>query len=81
MSCGTPVVAFNNGGTPEMVDHLSNGFIAKNKDPESLADGINYSIEHWDTFSPMSRKKVLTSYKEEIIAEKYKSLYNELLKV
>ncbi|MEX2411860.1 MAG: glycosyltransferase, partial [Candidatus Paceibacterota bacterium] len=29
MSCGTPVVAFNIGGVPDMVDHKENGYLAE----------------------------------------------------
>ena len=31
LSCGVPVVAFNTGGIPEMVEHKRNGYVAKQK--------------------------------------------------
>lgn len=45
LSCGTPVVAFNIGGIPEMIKHKSNGYLAKYKDSEDLAEGIAYCLE------------------------------------
>jgi glycosyltransferase involved in cell wall biosynthesis len=38
MSCGTPVVAFRNGSTPEIVDHGVSGFLAD--DVESALSGL-----------------------------------------
>ena len=45
LSCGTPVVAFNTGGIPEMIAHKSNGYLAKYKDAADLAAGIEYCID------------------------------------
>lgn len=45
LSCGTPVVAFNVGGIPEMIVHKSNGYLAKYKDAADLAAGIEYCID------------------------------------
>lgn len=43
-SCGTPVVAFNIGGIPELIDHKKNGYLAAYKDSHDLAEGIKYCI-------------------------------------
>jgi len=40
LSFGTPVVAFNAGGMPDMIEHLKNGYLAKLKSSEDLAAGI-----------------------------------------
>ena len=29
MACGTPCVGFQTGGIPEMIDHLKNGYVAR----------------------------------------------------
>lgn len=44
LSCGTPVVAFDTGGIPDLIKHKENGYLAKYKDAEDLANGINYCI-------------------------------------
>lgn len=40
MACGTPCVAFNVGGVPEMISHMENGYLANAEDAQSLACGI-----------------------------------------
>lgn len=29
MACGTPVISFNTGGVPELVDHMKTGYVAE----------------------------------------------------
>jgi len=41
MSCGTPVVAFNIGGIPEVVKHLETGYLVEYKNVSDLAKGID----------------------------------------
>jgi glycosyltransferase involved in cell wall biosynthesis len=43
--CATPVVIFDNGGTVDFVDHKINGYIAKYKSSEDLAEGILYCLK------------------------------------
>ncbi|TVZ27525.1 glycosyl transferase family 1 [Gillisia sp. Hel_I_86] len=44
--CGTPVVAFNTGGIPDLIDHKNNGYLANYKDSHDLATGIKYCIDN-----------------------------------
>lgn len=46
LACGTPVVAFNTGGIPDMVQHEYNGYLARYKDAEDLAKGIEYCLDN-----------------------------------
>lgn len=77
MSCGTPVVAFRTGGVPEMIDHLENGYLAHYKSPESLAEGIEYCLSK--SLWIAARNKILGQFTENMVAEKYKELYHDLL--
>jgi glycosyltransferase involved in cell wall biosynthesis len=81
LACGTPVVAFNTGGVPEMITHQKNGFLAEYRSPESLAEGIYQVLFGLDSarLSQYARQKVLDAYSEEIVAEKYKDVYKSLL--
>lgn len=80
MACGTPCVGFKTGGIPEMIDHKVNGYVAKYKDAEDLAIGIEWVLENKDTLnlSEACVKKVEVNYAETIVASKYIELYNTL---
>jgi glycosyltransferase involved in cell wall biosynthesis len=43
--CGTPVVAFETGGIPEIISHKKNGYLAAYKDAEDLFRGIKFCLE------------------------------------
>ena len=42
MSCGTPVICFNNTSISEIVDHKMNGYIVNNFSSEELKKGIDW---------------------------------------
>jgi glycosyltransferase involved in cell wall biosynthesis len=44
-ACGIPSVAFNIGGLPDMIEHCSNGYLAKPYETEDLARGIAWVLE------------------------------------
>jgi glycosyltransferase involved in cell wall biosynthesis len=46
LSCGTPVVGFNVGGIPDMINHKQNGYLAKYKDAHDFSRGIKYCLEN-----------------------------------
>lgn len=81
MACGTPCVGFNVGGIPEMIDHNENGYVAKYKDAQDLARGIEYvlSEENHERLSLASREKVIRCYSEESVAKKYMEIYERVL--
>jgi len=57
MACGTPCVGFQVGGIPEMIDHQSNGYVAKPLNAEDLATGIQWVFDHPEA-SQAARKKL-----------------------
>lgn len=81
MACGTPVVAFNTGGLPEMINHLSTGYLSEYRSAESLAEGIYQVLfkQEYASLSGNARQKVLDTYSESTVSEKYTSLYKKLL--
>ena len=80
MACGTPVVGFEVGGIPEMIDHKSNGYLAKYKSAEDLAKGIQYILQEADyqQLCDNSRQKVLDNYSEEVVAKRYQEVYKTI---
>ena len=81
MACGTPVVGFEVGGIPEMIDHEKSGYLAKYKSSEDLAKGIYWILFNADyqLLANNSRQKVLDNYSEKVVAEKYKKVYQSLI--
>jgi glycosyltransferase involved in cell wall biosynthesis len=82
LSCGTPVVSYNVGGLPDIVDHGTTGWLAAPQDPESLAQGVLWAREAragGDSLRRLCREKALASWPLTAQAEKYVDLINELL--
>ena len=83
LSCGTPVVGFDVGGIPDMVEHLVSGYIAKAEDAEDLAKGIQYVLADEELRKKMSvaaRKTAEERYSMSVVARQYKELYKQKIK-
>ncbi|MEI6399326.1 MAG: glycosyltransferase family 4 protein, partial [Pseudomonadota bacterium] len=83
MSCGTPVVAFNIGGMPDMIDHMETGYLAKAFDPTDLADGIEWVLERSKTSNEIgarARDVVCKRYTADRVAQMNLDLYEDILK-
>ncbi|BAU44000.1 glycosyltransferase family 4 protein [Leptolyngbya sp. O-77] len=66
-ACGTPCVAFEIGGMPDMIDYYQNGYLAKPFEPEDLAAGIEWVLdgqERWEKLSGSARRKAVESFSE-----------------
>lgn len=77
LSCGVPCVGFEIGGIPEMIDHRVNGYVAEYKSAEDLARGISWVLNeaNYSELCRSARAKVLGSYSEKVVAQRYMSLY------
>lgn len=81
LSCGTPVVSFDATGLKDIVDHKNNGYLAKPYEEEDLAEGIRWVLNHLESskIRHNAREKALTSFSENIQAESYLTLFDELI--
>ncbi|WP_150466453.1 glycosyltransferase family 4 protein [Francisella sp. SYW-9] len=81
LSCGTPIVAFDIGGNSDMIEHKSNGYLAKAFDSHDLANGIEWVLnnEGYDNLCKNARAKVLNEFDNRIVVKKYIRLYQEVL--
>ena len=81
MACGVPCVGFRVGGIPEMIDHLSNGYVANFQDAEDLAKGIHYVLDEADqqALSSSCVQKVAHNYSHQSVANKYIEIYDTIL--
>jgi len=44
MACGLPVVCSRIGGTPDMIDHLTNGILTEQQDVDSVVDALRLLV-------------------------------------
>ena len=82
LACGTPCVGFDVGGIPEIIEHQKNGYVAKARDWEDLAYGIQWVLEDSNRSIQLgmeARKKAEQEYALEIQAKRYLKLYEEVL--
>jgi glycosyltransferase involved in cell wall biosynthesis len=82
MACGTPVVGFDTGGIPEMIEHRSTGYLANYQSESDLATGIEWVLNNtqYEELCKNARKKIEQEYAQEVIAARYEALYDSLLK-
>lgn len=82
MACGTPVVAFDVTGLKDIVDHQQDGYLAQPFEIEDLAQGIAWVLADQERHQKLcinARKKAEQNFKLELQAERYHSLYTEIL--
>ena len=82
LACGTPVVAFNIGGLPDMIDHRQNGWLAQPFDTTDLAAGIAWVLADMPRRAALctaARATAETRFTESVVASKYRALYENIL--
>lgn len=79
ISCGTPVVAFNIGGMPDMIHNGKTGYIAKYLNEDDLAKGIIECSKHSEELRNSCRKFAVGNYSYESISKKFNEIYKEIL--
>ncbi|WP_377475476.1 MAG: glycosyltransferase family 4 protein [Microcoleus anatoxicus] len=80
-ACGIPSVGFKIGGMPDLIEHGSNGYLAKPYETEDLATGIAWVLENPDRHQKLctrARQKVEQEFTSDIQARRYLSLFSEL---
>ncbi|WP_201352085.1 glycosyltransferase family 4 protein [Hydrogenimonas urashimensis] len=82
MSCGTPVVAFESTGLPDIVNHKEDGYLAKPYDVKDLADGIGWVLENEDytLLRINARKKILKKFGSKKVTKQYIDLYRNVMR-
>lgn len=81
-AAGTPCVAFDVGGIPEMIDHRENGYLATAEDPSSLARGIEWVLadkERWNDLSAVAKETAESRYSLKRMAREYRDLYETIM--
>ena len=82
IACGTPCVAFNIGGMPDLIEHQKNGYLAQPFKTEDLAQGIAWVLEKEERYQKLShraREKAEQEFALQIQAGRYLSLFKEIM--
>ncbi|MCC9075487.1 glycosyltransferase family 4 protein [Litorilinea aerophila] len=82
LACGTPCVAFEIGGMPDMIEHQGNGYLARPLDSQDLARGIQWVLSdplRWQQLSQRARARVEADFTLERQAQRYLDLYQQLV--
>lgn len=81
LGCGTPVIAFNSGGIPEMIIHKETGYVAKKGDVNDLLNGIMWASQVCGSMDTRIKCRNFASiyYSESGQAAAYEKLYKEIL--
>lgn len=82
MACGTPVVAFGATGLLDIIDPQQNGYLATPFNPTSLAEGIDWILNHPapQDLSQNARQKVMENFESTMVARQYLELYKGVLR-
>lgn len=91
MMCGTPVVAFNTGGAPDLIESGKNGYLAKlpdapdtdtdTEDTDELATGVLALLEadNGTAFRVSALGKAREQHLPEVVTKRHLELYRSLL--
>ncbi|MBM9614403.1 glycosyltransferase family 4 protein [Desulfobulbus rhabdoformis] len=82
LACGTPVVAFNIGGLPDIITHEQTGWLAAPFDTENLAQGIRWVLaapKRYARLCEQARLDAVQRFAYPVVAECYRKLYEQVL--
>ncbi len=81
LSVGTPVVAFNMGGMPDMIDHKKNGYLANYKEAGDIAIGIEWCLqdENNSMLSANAIQKIDSTFSPYKVAKQFDDFYKCIL--
>ncbi len=83
MSAGTPVVAANVGGVPELITSGQNGWLVDLRNPADFADAVQWVLDHPEEARAMAAngfQHIRATLPMEKMVMRYRSLYSELLR-
>lgn len=81
LACGTPCVAFDIGGMPDLIDHQQTGYLARPFAIDDLAQGIAWVLSdarRWQQLSLQARASVEQRFTQELQARRYWALFQTL---
>jgi glycosyltransferase involved in cell wall biosynthesis len=80
-ACGTPVLSFNIGGFPDVVDHRETGYLARPFDSNDLAEGIAWVLANVEKngLRGKARARAVERFSYDAVRAQYLNVYEHLL--
>jgi len=82
MACGLPVIGFNSGGIPDMIEHQRNGMLVEKGNTVELANAVKQLLNNTELAKSMGNESleiVKQRFSPKRQALKYKKIYSDLL--
>jgi len=82
LACGTPVITYNTGGIPELVEHMNTGYLAQQGDLADLIQGILYFYNNQELRKEIEHRGPLLMQKKfsiDKMVDNYIELYNRII--
>ena len=76
MACGTPVIAFNKGSMPELIEHGKNGFLV-----DSVAEAVDYIPRIKEINRADCRRHVVGHFSSERMVDDYLRVYQKIVDI
>ncbi len=84
LACGTPIVAFDTCGLPDVVIHQETGYLAKAFDVEDLARGIQWTLLDRGRHAQLranARAHAIKHFSSEVVSAQYQKIYEAAIAV
>ena len=81
-ACGVPVVAFDNSGLADIVEHERTGYLAKAFDAADLAHGVAWVLQDKDRsrrLGEAARQRALDCWSNKVVAQQYVTAYADAI--
>ncbi|NQW58661.1 MAG: glycosyltransferase [Polynucleobacter sp.] len=81
-ACACPVVAFEDTGLADVIEHQKTGYLAKASNVQDLATGISWvlrSVSQSNQLNLAARACAVEKFSYPVVAQQYKSIYSKVL--
>lgn len=79
LACGTPVIGFNIGGIPDMIENNKSGLLSEINDEQAFITNIEFfvDLDNYDSYSKNGRATIEEKFSEETVVKQILSLYQK----
>lgn len=83
LACGTPVIAFNTCGLPDIVSHRENGYLADAFDTVDFAEGIRWVMQQHpaNLLRQSARQSAVDRFSPAVVVPQYLEVYQQAIEM